>query len=62
VDIAWKLHAPLVEAPSSMLDFIRYRWTVSGEITAETLGLGPRWTSAEVVRLMLESHGKQARD
>jgi len=62
VDIAWKLHAPLVEAPSSMLDFIRYRWTVSGEITTETLGLGPRWTSAEVVRLMLESHGKQVRD
>lgn len=62
VDVAWKLHAPLVEAPSAMLDFIRYRWTISGEITKEALGLGPRWASAEVVRLMLESHGKQARD
>jgi hypothetical protein len=62
VDIAWKLHLPLVEAPSVMLDFIRYRWTVSDDITKEALGLGPRWTSREVVRLMLETHGKQVRD
>jgi len=62
VDIAWKLRLPLVEAPSGMLDFIRYRWTLSGEITRETLGLGPRWTSREVVRLMLETHGMQVRD
>ncbi|MDY6794905.1 MAG: NAD-dependent epimerase/dehydratase family protein [Actinomycetota bacterium] len=62
VDIAWRLHAPLVEAPAAMLDFIRYRWTISGEITREALGLGPRWTSKEVVRLMLETHGKEVRD
>lgn len=61
VDVAWKLHAPLVEAPSAMLDFIRYRWTISGEITREALGLGPRWTSKEVVRLMLETHGVEVR-
>jgi UDP-glucose 4-epimerase len=61
VDLGWKLHLPLVEAPSGMLDFIRYRWTLSGEITREALGLGPRWTSTEVTRLMLETHGVEVR-
>ena len=57
IDLLWKLHAPLIEGPSGMLDFIRYRWTASGEITREKLGLGPRRHSREVVRLMLETHG-----
>ena len=56
MDLLWKLHAPLVEGPSGMLDFTRYRWTISDEYTRETLGLGPRRTSAEVVRLMLDTH------
>jgi len=59
VDLLWKLHAPLIEGPSGMLDFIRYRWTVSDEITREALGLGPRMPSRDVVRLMLETHGRR---
>ena len=61
MDLLWKLHAPLIEGPSGMLDFIRYRWTASDELTRDALGLGPRRTSMEVVRLMLETHGKKAR-
>ncbi|MDD3719284.1 MAG: NAD-dependent epimerase/dehydratase family protein [Actinomycetota bacterium] len=57
VDLLWKLRAPLIEGPSGMLDFIRYRWTASDEMTREALGLGPRMHSREVVRLMLETHG-----
>lgn len=57
IDLLWKLHAPLIEGPSGMLDFIRYRWTASDELTREALGLGPRMHSREVVRLMLETHG-----
>jgi len=60
VDLLWKLHAPLIEGPSGMLDFLRYRWTASDEITRETLGLGPRMHSRDVVRLMLESHGSKS--
>ena len=57
LDLLWKLHAPLIEGPSGMLDFIRYRWTASDELTREALGLGPRMHSRDVVRLMLETHG-----
>ncbi|MDI6832213.1 MAG: hypothetical protein QME88_12910, partial [Actinomycetota bacterium] len=56
IDLLWKLHAPLIEGPSGMLDFIRYRWTASDELTREALGLGPRMHSRDVVRLMLETH------
>jgi len=61
VDLLWKLHAPLIEGPSGMLDFIRYRWTASDELTREELGLGPRMHSREVMRLMLDTHGKKPR-
>jgi len=57
LDLLWKLHAPLIEGPSGILDFIRYRWTASDEITREALGLGPLMHSRDVVRLMLETHG-----
>lgn len=61
VDLLWKLHAPLVEAPSGMLDFIRYRWTASDENTREALGLGQRMHSRDVVRIMLEIHARGGR-
>jgi len=57
LDLLWKLHAPLIEGPSGILDFIRFRWTASDEITREELGLGTRRSSKDVVRLMLETHG-----
>ncbi len=56
VDLLWRLRAPLVEGPSGMLDFIRYRWTISDGMTREALGLGPRMPSREVVKLMIETH------
>lgn len=54
VDLLWKLRFPLVKGPSGMLDFMRYRCTVSDDLTREELGLGRRMSSREVVRLMLE--------
>jgi|YelNatPaOPRAMG01_1025707.scaffolds.fasta_scaffold12678_5 UDP-glucose 4-epimerase len=56
IDLLWKLRAPLIEGPSGMLDFIRYRWTISDALTREALGLGPRMSSREVVKLMIETH------
>ncbi len=61
MDLLWRLHAPLIESPSGMLDFVRYRWTASDEMTREALGLGPRMHSRDVVRLMFETHGIKPR-
>lgn len=58
VDLLWRLRAPLIEGPSGMLDFIRYRWTISDGMTREALGLGPRMPSREVLKLMIETHRK----
>lgn len=57
MDAAWKLHLPLVEGPSGMLDFLRYRWTASDNLTRRKLGLRKARSSEEVLRLMLTSHG-----
>lgn len=57
MDLLWRLHAPLIEGPSGMLDFIRYRWTASDEITRQKLGIVSMRASEEVVRLTLESKG-----
>jgi UDP-glucose 4-epimerase len=56
VDLLWKARFPLIEGPSGMLDFIRYRWTISDQKTREALGLGPRRSSQEVVEEMLRTH------
>ncbi len=61
VDLLWKLRFPLVEGPSGMLDFIRYRWVISDRATREKLGVSPRHSSREVVRIMVESHARGAR-
>ncbi|MEJ5186256.1 MAG: NAD-dependent epimerase/dehydratase family protein [Candidatus Geothermincolales bacterium] len=56
VDLLWRTRFPLVEGPSGMLDFIRYRWTISDQKTREALGLGPRRSSREAVEEMLRTH------
>jgi UDP-glucose 4-epimerase len=61
VDLLWKLHAPRIEGPSGMLDFIRYRWTASDEITRHELGIVSMRSSYDVVRLTLESKGIKVR-
>ncbi len=61
VDLLWKMRFPLIEGPSGMLDFIRYRWVISDEITRRELGVSPRYTSSEVVRIMVETHRKSKR-
>jgi UDP-glucose 4-epimerase len=55
VDLLWRLHAPGVEGPSGMLDFIRYRWTASDDLTRKELGIVSMRSSEDVLRLMLES-------
>ncbi|HDP25343.1 MAG TPA: NAD-dependent epimerase/dehydratase family protein [Deltaproteobacteria bacterium] len=52
VDLLWKLHAPFIEGPSAALDGIRYPWVVDDQKTRKTLGLGPRRSVEEVLRLV----------
>jgi UDP-glucose 4-epimerase len=59
VDLLWKLRFPLVEGPSGMLDFIRYRWTISDHVTRRSLDLPPHMSSRDVVKLMIETHRKR---
>lgn len=57
VDFLWKVHAPRINCPSGFIDFVRYRWTASDDRTREALGLGPRRSSEDAVRSMLEARG-----
>ncbi len=59
VDVLYRLHLPMVEAPASMLDFIRYRWTASDSQTRERLGFQPRYSSAQVIELLLLKRRKK---
>ncbi len=59
IDILWKLHAPLIEGPSGMIDFIRYRWVASDHLTREALNHQPRYSSREVLEIMVETHKKK---
>ncbi len=57
IDTLWKIQAPMIEGPSGMLEFLRYRWVCSDELTRETLDIPPHMSSREVVRVTLESKG-----
>ncbi len=59
IDILWKLHAPLIEGPSGMIDFIRYRWVASDHLTREALNHQPQYSSREVVEIMIKTHKKR---
>lgn len=55
VDLLWKAHFPRINCPSGFVDFVRYRWTASDDKTREVLGLGPRRSSEDAVRAMLDA-------
>lgn len=57
VDALWRIGAPRIEGPSGMLEFIRYRWVCSDELTRKVLDIPPHMSSSDVVRVTLESKG-----
>ena len=61
IDLLWNFHFPLIEGSSGALDYMGYPWNASGEKTMEALGLGPRRSSRDVFRIMLESNGRRPR-
>ena len=46
--LAWRLHAPRVEAPAGSLHFIRHPWVVSNEKLKAAIGWEPKYDSREV--------------
>jgi UDP-glucose 4-epimerase len=46
--LAWKLHAPRVEAPAGNADFIRYPWIVSTEKLRSEIGWEPTKDTREI--------------
>jgi len=53
INLLYFLRFPGVEAPAPMLDFIRYRWTVSNKKTRSELGFKPHLNSKEVIEELL---------
>lgn len=47
IDLLWSLRVSFVEAPSGMLDFIRYPWVASGERIHKHLGFVPQYSTRE---------------
>ena len=61
IDLLWTLRFPLIEGNSGALDYMRFSWNASDHKTRDALGLGPRRSSSEVFRKMLESKGRRSR-
>ena len=59
-NLLYLLRFPGVEARAGMLDFIRYRWTASDEITRDKLGFKPRYSSEQVVKILI--HAKKSKE
>jgi UDP-glucose 4-epimerase len=60
IDLLWKLHFPLIEGNSGVLDYMRHPFNASDERTREALDLKPHRSSRDVFRIMLESNGRRA--
>lgn len=54
VNLLYLVRFPGIEAPANMLDFIRYRWTVSDSMTREKIGFSPQYSSKEVIGALVE--------
>ncbi len=54
INLLYFLHFPGVEAPAAMLDFIRYRWTASDQISREKLDHKPIYSSIEVIQNLVK--------
>jgi UDP-glucose 4-epimerase len=55
--LAWKLHAPRVEAPAGNADFIRYPWIVSTEKLRSEIGWEPTKDTREVFLETMRAKG-----
>lgn len=53
--LLWLLHAPAI-GPSGMLDYLRYRWIASDEITRKELNYKPRYTSLDSLKITLAAY------
>jgi UDP-glucose 4-epimerase len=59
-NVAWKLHAPNIEAPAGNLHFIRHSWIVSNEKLKATTGWKPAFETRETFELTMRAKGLMA--
>jgi len=57
VDLIWRLHLPVLGAPSPMLDFLRYPWVLDSTRLTGELGFSFRYSSREAITTMLRAKG-----
>jgi UDP-glucose 4-epimerase len=55
--VAWKLHAPRIEAPEGNLDFVRYPWIVSTERLREATGWAPTKDTRQIFLETMRDRG-----
>ncbi len=55
--ISWRLGLPLVNAPPSLLDFLRYPWVMDSSRLQKELGFEFRYSTRETVEIMLRAKG-----
>ncbi len=58
--VAWALHLPLLNAPASFLDFMRYPWVLDTARVEQELGTTYRYSSRETLDIMLTANGRRA--
>ncbi len=54
---AWHLRLPLLKAPASFLDFMRYPWVLDSSRIREELGYNFRYSTRETFEIMVRSKG-----
>ncbi len=57
VKLSWKLQLPILKAPPSFLDFMRYPWVMSNERLTGELGYEFRYSTRETLEIMLRAKG-----
>jgi UDP-glucose 4-epimerase len=54
----WALRLPIFRFPAPLWSFIRYPWVVSSKRLVDETGFQFRYSSADVIRMLLEDAGK----
>ncbi len=55
VGLAWRLQLPVMKAPPSLLDFMRWPWVLDSTRLREELGFGFRYSSKETLEILLRA-------
>ena len=57
IDASWRLQLPLLKAPPSFVDFLRYPWVLDSTRLRDEVGYKFRYSTRETVEIMLRAKG-----